>query len=67
MEGLKELDFAGFTPYLAWLSPGQGNAAQLVRIMISRRSRRNFQNRPVPRPPGAGRPGGLPALGPSLS
>lgn len=50
VEGLAELDFAGFTPERAWLPSGQGDPAQLARLMLSRRSCRNYQERPVPRP-----------------
>ncbi|MBI4800459.1 MAG: nitroreductase family protein [Desulfarculus sp.] len=49
VEGLEELSFHSFTPDRAWLPPGQGDPAQLVRLMLSRRSCRNFQERRVPR------------------
>jgi nitroreductase/NAD-dependent dihydropyrimidine dehydrogenase PreA subunit len=47
--GLEEPEFASFTPDRAWLPPGQGDPAQLARLLLSRRSCRNYQERPVPR------------------
>lgn len=41
--------FASFDADPRWLAPGQADPAQLVRLMQSRRSCRNYQERPVPR------------------
>ena len=41
--------FAGFTLDPAWLPPGQYDLAGLARLMASRRSCRNYQDKPVPR------------------
>ncbi|MEW5913419.1 MAG: nitroreductase family protein [Thermodesulfobacteriota bacterium] len=41
--------FASFAPDPRWLPFGQGDPAQLVRLMASRRSCRNYRARPVPR------------------
>ncbi len=42
-------EFVHFTPHEDWLPHGGGDAAQLVRLMRSRRSCRNYQERPVER------------------
>ncbi|MFH1035425.1 MAG: nitroreductase family protein [Pseudomonadota bacterium] len=49
VEGLEEPAFASFSPDRSWLPPGQGDPAQLARLMLSRRSCRNFQERPLSR------------------
>lgn len=49
VEGLKELEFRTFSPDRSWLPPGQADPAQLLRLMQSRRSCRNYRERPVPR------------------
>jgi nitroreductase/Pyruvate/2-oxoacid:ferredoxin oxidoreductase delta subunit len=41
--------FHSFAADLRWLPFGQGDPAQLVRLMASRRSCRNYQEEPVPR------------------
>lgn len=41
--------FSSFSPDPRWLPFGQGDPAQLVRLMASRRSCRNYRARPVPR------------------
>ncbi len=43
------LDFRTFTPDNRWLPHGQPPLDQLVRLMRSRRSCRNYQEKPVPR------------------
>ena len=42
-------EFASFVADRRWLAPGDGDPAQLMRLMASRRSCRNYQDRPVPR------------------
>ncbi len=42
-------DYAGFARLDDWLPPGRGDAGELVRLMRSRRSCRNFKETPVPR------------------
>ncbi len=42
--------YATFSADPRWLPPGEFNTAQLVRLMASRRSCRNFKNEPVERP-----------------
>jgi nitroreductase/Pyruvate/2-oxoacid:ferredoxin oxidoreductase delta subunit len=44
------LRFNTFELQAAWLPYGQGHTAQVVRLMASRRSCRNFTGEPVPRP-----------------
>jgi nitroreductase len=41
--------FASFAADTRWLPHGQADPAQLMRLMASRRSCRNYQERPVPR------------------
>jgi nitroreductase/NAD-dependent dihydropyrimidine dehydrogenase PreA subunit len=41
--------FASFSADTRWLAPGQADPAQLLRLMGSRRSCRNYQDRAVPR------------------
>ncbi len=48
VEGLDSPSFASFVPDRRWLPHGQGDLAQLARLMASRRSCRNYQDRPVP-------------------
>jgi nitroreductase/NAD-dependent dihydropyrimidine dehydrogenase PreA subunit len=42
--------FATFRSHTGWMSPGACDVSELVRLMASRRSCRNFTGRPVPRP-----------------
>jgi nitroreductase/Pyruvate/2-oxoacid:ferredoxin oxidoreductase delta subunit len=42
------LDFQTFSQRKAWLAPGAMDIADLVQLMRSRRSCRNYRNRPVP-------------------
>jgi nitroreductase/NAD-dependent dihydropyrimidine dehydrogenase PreA subunit len=42
--------YASFATDPRWLPPGEFNTAQLVRLMASRRSCRQFKNKPVERP-----------------
>ena len=46
----QDLFFQTFTADTRNLPPGQGDTAQLVRIMLSRRSCRNYQNRALEQP-----------------
>ena len=46
---LTKLEFNNFEADLTWLPPGQGDVSQLVRLMASRRSCRNFSDCPVDR------------------
>ena len=49
--GLEQaLSFQTFAADTRYLPPGQGDTAQLVRIMLSRRSCRNYQNRALEQP-----------------
>lgn len=49
VEGIEHpLSFRTFNADNRWLPPGQGDPAQLVRLMLSRRSCRNYQATPVP-------------------
>ncbi len=43
------LDFQTFDPRSNWLAPGAADVAGLVQLMRSRRSCRNYRDRPVPR------------------
>ncbi|MFZ5758891.1 MAG: nitroreductase family protein [Thermodesulfobacteriota bacterium] len=44
-----DLGFTTFTENRAWLPWGESDVAELVRLMRSRRSCRNYQTRPIPR------------------
>ncbi len=46
---LEQLEFVNFAADNSWLKPGTSDTAQLVRLMGSRRSCRNFKDKPVER------------------